>query len=165
MLAENILDLNELWECADKKVITQNVRQLLKDRGCQTFKEEWETLMQITGSAKYAVYAWLNYGREDVKIPFLKLCRIAEYYNVETENLLKGEKNMFTRKFAVTKCVDNNEEILKYFGEDEKDHALAYGAEVAKTNTEGVITCIRAIFDEDGNMKGKEARVFQVWGS
>ena len=165
MLAENILDLNELWECTDKKTITNNIRQLLKNQGCQTFNEEWETLMEITGSSKYAVYAWLNCGRADVKIPFLKLCKIADEYNINVENLLKGEKIMFTRKFAVTKCVGDNEEILKYFAEDEKDKALAYGAEIAKENTEGVITCIRAMFDEDGNIKGREARVFEVWES
>lgn len=70
---------------------------------------------------------------------------------------------MFEKKFAVTKTVGNDEKILKYFSEDEKAEALAYGAEVAKENTEGVITCIAARFDEDGNMKNGECEVFEVW--
>lgn len=70
---------------------------------------------------------------------------------------------MFEKKFAITKTVGNDEKILKYFGEDEKAAAMAYGAEVAKENTEGVIACIMARFDEDGNMKGSECEVFEVW--
>ena len=72
---------------------------------------------------------------------------------------------MFERKFAVTRTVKNNEVILKFFGEDQKQEALAYGAEVAKTNEEGVIACIEARFDENGNMKNRECRVFEVWES
>ncbi len=70
---------------------------------------------------------------------------------------------MFEKKIAVTKSIGNDEKILKYFGEDEKSAALAYGAEVAKTNTDGVITCIMARFDENGNMKDGECEVFEVW--
>lgn len=70
---------------------------------------------------------------------------------------------MFEKKFAVTKIVDNDEKILKFFGEDEKTSALTYGAEVAKENTNGVISCILAWFDEGGNRKNGECEVFEVW--
>lgn len=70
---------------------------------------------------------------------------------------------MFEKKFAVTKTIGNDEEILKYFGEDEKAEALAYGEEIAKNNTEGVIACILAQFDKDGNKKNNECEVFEVW--
>lgn len=75
----------------------------------------------------------------------------------------KGE-NMFEKKFAITKTVGNDEKILKFFDEDERAAALAYGADVAKKNTEGVVTCILSRFDENGNMKDNECEVFEVWG-
>lgn len=77
--------------------------------------------------------------------------------------LRDGGNEMFEKKFAVTKTVGNNEKILKYFGEDEKAAALAYGAEVAKENTDGVISCILTRFDENGNKKDGECEVFEVW--
>lgn len=70
---------------------------------------------------------------------------------------------MFEKRFAITKTVGNDEKILKFFGEDEKAAALAYGAEVAKKNTDGVITCILARFDKDDNKKNNECEVFEVW--
>lgn len=70
------------------------------------------------------------------------------------------------RKFAVTKVVGNREEVLKVF-DDDKQAALAYGAEVAKTNTEGVITCVKAPFADNGKMAvtGVNIEVFEVWDS
>ena len=70
---------------------------------------------------------------------------------------------MYEREFAVTKCIGNTEHIIKRFREDEKEAALACGKEVAKTNTEGVITCVRARFDENGHYMNGECEVFQVW--
>lgn len=83
--------------------------------------------------------------------------------NTDITKLLFGGKDMFEKKFAVTKTVGNDEKILKYFGEDEKAEALAYGANIAKENSEGVISCILARFDRDGNKKNNECEVFEVW--
>lgn len=74
---KDILMLNELWGNTDSDTITNNVMQLLENNGCKSFKERWQKLSEITGSNKYAVHAWLNHGRSNVKIPFLKLCTIA----------------------------------------------------------------------------------------
>ena len=78
-------------------------------------------------------------------------------------NFTFGGKDMFEKKFAITRTVGNDETILKYFDEDEKAEALAYGADVAKENSEGVIACILARFDEDGNKENNECAVFEVW--
>lgn len=161
--AENILTLNELWERTSGEIIAENVKMLLFANGYKKSYEVWENLVKITGSNKHAVYAWLNRARTDVKIPFLKLCKIAEVYNIEIIKLLTGGNFMFEKKFAVTRTIGNNEEILKTFGENEKEAAIAYGAEVAKTNENGVIACIFASFDENGNMYNRECRIFEVW--
>ena len=70
---------------------------------------------------------------------------------------------MYQKKFAVVKVLQNKEIILKFFKEDEKEAAKAYGAEVAKTNTQGLITCILAWFDEDNHTRSRECAVFEVW--
>ena len=163
--ASEIISLNEMWEQTDSQTIADNVESLLDQNGFKSSADKWERLMEITNSSKHAVYAWMNRGRQNVKIPFLKLCEIAKAYDVEVETLLIGGSYMFERKFAVTRTVKNNEVVLKFFGEDQKQEALAYGAEVAKTNKEGVIACIEAQFDENGNMKNRECRVFEVWES
>lgn len=161
--AKNILELNQLWSEADSNTIADNVEDALVEDGCTSFSSRLDRLCEITNSNRHAVYAWINHGRTNVKIPFLKLCMIAEALNMNVKELLFGGKNMFEKKFAVTKTVGNDEKILKYFGEDEKEAALAYGAEVAKGNTDGVISCILARFDENGNKKNNECEVFEVW--
>ena len=153
--------LNEMWDKTDSGVITENVVKLLAEDGYNTFTERWKRLMDITGSTKHAVYAWLNRGRTDIKIPFLKLCLIADTYNIEVSKLIGGNYIM-EKKYAITRTVGNNEEVLKVFGSD-KQAALAYGAEVAKDNSEGVIACVYALFNEEGKMFGGNCRVFEVW--
>lgn len=161
--AKNILELNQLWNEADSNTIADNVEDALKAHDCKSFGERMEKLIDITNSSKHAVYAWLNRGRRNVKIPFLKLCMIAESLDMDVKELLSGGKNMFEKKFAIVKTIGNDETVLKYFDEDEKDAAIAYGVEVAKGNTDGVIVCFLARFDEDGNIKDNEREVFEVW--
>ncbi|MCD7828052.1 MAG: DUF4205 domain-containing protein [Clostridiales bacterium] len=66
------------------------------------------------------------------------------------------------RKFAVIRVVGNDEEVLKVF-DDDKQAALAYGAEIAKNNTDGVIACVQAFFNEENKMCTSQFRVFEVW--
>lgn len=160
---KDILMLNELWNNTDSNTITNNVIRLLENNGCKSFSERWQKLSEITGSTKHAVYAWLNHGRSNVKIPFLKLCTIAEVYGIEVSKLLTGGNYHMKRKYAITRTVGNNEVVLKVFDENRKDEALAYGAEIAKSNTEGVISCVFALFNEDGKMNNHDVRVFEVW--
>lgn len=86
--AKDILMLNEMWKKAGSNTITDNIIRLLEENGLKTFSEKLEKLIEITGSSKHAVYAWLNHGRTDVKIPFLKLCTIAEFYGIDILRLL-----------------------------------------------------------------------------
>lgn len=160
--SKDILMLNELWNNTDSNTITNNVIQLLENNGCQSFSERWQKLSEITGSTKHAVYAWLNHGRSNVKIPFLKLCIIAEVYGIEISKLLTGGNYHMERKYAITRTIDNNEVVLKSFDENCKDEAIAYGAEVAKTNTQGVISCVFAylMMRQNGIII---SRVFEVW--
>lgn len=161
--AKNVLELNELWNKLDSNTIADNVEAALEQDGWTSFGSKMEKLSEITNSSRHAVYAWLNHGRTNVKIPFLKLCMIADALNTDITKLLSGGNDMFEKKFAVTKTIGNDEKILKYFGEDEKVAALSYGAEIAKGNVDGVITCILARFDKNGNKKNGECEVFEVW--
>ena len=70
---------------------------------------------------------------------------------------------MMQRQFAVTRVNGNEETVLKLFGENEKAAAIAYGAEVAKDNTSGIITCVQALFDVERKRMSSSCRVFEVW--
>ena len=76
--AKNVLELNKLWNKADSNTIAGNVEDVLISYGYDTFASRMEKLVTITNSSAHAVYAWLNHGRINVKIPFLKLCMIAK---------------------------------------------------------------------------------------
>lgn len=85
-LAREYLQLNELWSKTDKNIISDNVRKYIGDNipECQnSFNVLWDNLVEITGSTRYTVYAWLNRSRSNVKIPLLKLCMIADKLNVD----------------------------------------------------------------------------------
>ncbi len=70
---------------------------------------------------------------------------------------------MFERKFAITRTVKNDEEILQYF--TTKDEAISYAESAAETNTEGVIAVIEAEFNSEGVMYNNTCRVYRVFES
>lgn len=70
---------------------------------------------------------------------------------------------MYQKKFAVTRVVENDETILKFFMEDEKEAAKVFGTEIAKKNSKGVIICLLAWFDEKNHIKNNEREIFEVW--
>lgn len=70
---------------------------------------------------------------------------------------------MYKEQFAITKTIGNEETVIRYFGVTEKDSACRAGEEIAKFNTEGVIACVLAYFDQRGKMKDGTCRVFSVW--
>ena len=161
--AEKIIEIHEKWINTSSNVIADNLNNILDKMGYNTWAKKMELLSRITDSSKHTTYAWLNHGRKNVKIPFLKVCMIAKELKIDINKILYGEKSMFEKKFAVTRTVGNNEKILKFFNEDEKEEALLYGAAVAKDNTEGVITCMLAQFDKKNRMKNEECEVYEVW--
>lgn len=91
-LAARILSANKQWEQTSKATIAENVEQYLyvKFPECKTsYKVKMEKLQEISGSQKNTVYAWVNRSREDVKVPFIKLCKIAKALDVDIEDMLK----------------------------------------------------------------------------
>lgn len=90
MEARYILELNAKWKNTDKNIIADNVEEILTKNGFNSFSSKLDKLTEVTESSKHAVYAWLNHGRSNVKIPFLKLCMIADVFNVSMKDLLKG---------------------------------------------------------------------------
>ena len=92
-IAEEILNINELWENTDKITMAENVEYFLclKYPECKAYKAKMKRLEEITGSQKDSVYAWINRSRGRVKVPLLKLCKIALALNVDI-------KEMFVRR-------------------------------------------------------------------
>ena len=48
-----------------------------------------EKISEITGSKPDTVFAWFNRGRPNVKVPFLKLCKIADYLGSDVAEFFK----------------------------------------------------------------------------
>ena len=90
--AAKILKLNRLWKELDSDVIMNNVEVVLSLKGYKSFSERTEKLAEITNSKLQTVYAWINRGRMDVKVPFIKLCMIANALNVDIEKLLSTDE-------------------------------------------------------------------------
>lgn len=91
-LSAEILSLNKLWEQMSKATIAENVEKYLyiKFPECKTsYNSKMEKLQEISGSQKNTVYAWVNRSRKNVKVPFLKLCKIADALDVDIQDLLK----------------------------------------------------------------------------
>lgn len=90
-IAAMILDYNDQWKQADSSVIADNVEKCIigKYPECSaTFESRWSKLTEISGAKRQTVYAWLNRSRPDVKIPFLKLCKIAVALDADLADLL-----------------------------------------------------------------------------
>lgn len=88
-IAKEVLNINDLWENTNKEIITENVEYFLcsKFPECQAYKPKMKKLEEITGSKKDTIYAWLNRSRTNVKIPLLKLCKIATDLDVNIEEM------------------------------------------------------------------------------
>lgn len=88
-IATEILNINRLWESTDKITIAENVEYFLcsKFPDCSTYNAKMEKLKEITGSRKDTIYAWINRSRGNVKVPFLKLCKIASELDVDIREM------------------------------------------------------------------------------
>ena len=93
---KKVLELNEMWENADSNTIAENVKEFLAESGHDSFSARMKKLIEITGSSSHTVYAWMNRSRTNVKIPFLKLCMIAEALEKDVEEML--QVTMFNKR-------------------------------------------------------------------
>lgn len=87
-ITEEIIRLEKQWNEMSSKALTENVKAILISRGYTAYKERLNILMEITGSSKFAVGAWFNTSRNNVKIPFLKVCQIADFFNIDLYRVL-----------------------------------------------------------------------------
>lgn len=93
-LAEEYIYLNNLWEDADKDVVLDNIERVFGDIKEPPNKDNTlKSIMKITGTSYYAVYAWFNRSRENVKVPLLKLCELSEGIHVDVLDLLTCKEN------------------------------------------------------------------------
>lgn len=90
-VAEEYLQLTELWNTAQKETIINNIVRYLgkKYPECEMFQEQCAKLAELTQSNRHTVYAWLNRSRDNVKIPLIKLCIVAEALNTDVIDFLK----------------------------------------------------------------------------
>ena len=78
-LARDYIELTELWENTDKDFMIDNIERII---GHPTSKDI-DYLAKITNVSNHTVLAWFNRSRSNVKIPLIKLCILADYFNVD----------------------------------------------------------------------------------
>lgn len=83
-IAREYLELTDMWDKTDKKIIIDNLTKLLCEKypKCQKINYKKDILARVTNSNIHTVYAWLNSSRANVKIPLLKLCMVATHLDV-----------------------------------------------------------------------------------
>lgn len=86
--AKEILELENKWQQMDSRSLIDNVRSILYCHNYVRYTDQYKVMMEITDSKKHTAEAWMNGGREDVKIPFLKLCKIVSYYGLDIDKVL-----------------------------------------------------------------------------
>lgn len=90
-VAAEYIALNEIWNNTSKETIVVNVIKYITQvfPECDTSTAQQKRIAEITDSKIHTVYAWINLSREQVKIPLLKLCVIADTLNVDIMKLLE----------------------------------------------------------------------------
>lgn len=93
-MARNYIELTDLWESTPKSVMADNIERYfgysMMFRGHKDDTRIKE-LTSITGATNHAVSAWLNRSRENVKVPLYKLCKIADYLDIDVRQLLSAD--------------------------------------------------------------------------
>ena len=160
---EKIIELWDTYDQYDSATLALKVDGYLKEQGLDNFVKRTEFLTEVTGLSDQGVFAWFNKGRK-VKIPFVKLCKIALALNMEVEEILKGEKYMYEKKYLVTLVEGNNEKVLKAFAADEREQANAYGREEAvKKPDNSVVACYGAYVDKDYHIRAGRREIVEIW--
>jgi len=87
--AKEIIETESKWQRIDSVVLIDNLIEELNKLQFDTYKQRVQLLAELTGSTKYTVEAWINSGRRNIKVPFLKLCRIASELDLDIDKLLE----------------------------------------------------------------------------
>lgn len=99
-IAKEILTYYERWERIDKNDLVSRIKENVSAvyPECKNWLDHGTTrgssaalmarLMRMTDSKKEAVYSWINLSRGSTKIPFVKLCKLADALNVELSKFL-----------------------------------------------------------------------------
>lgn len=119
MTARECLDLHALYESTPKEVIADNINRLFGyyDDARTTSRynptnKRTRVLCKITNTCRYTVLAWMNLSREDVKVPILKLCVIAEAFGVNITDLLSSDPSWYLNNEQLRKQLDNRVEHM-----------------------------------------------------
>lgn len=148
-LAKSYIELTDLWELTPKSVMADNIERYfgysMMFRGHKDDTRIKE-LTSVTGATNHAVNAWLNRSRDNVKVPLYKLCKIADYLDVDVRQLLSAdttnnrnwdvEDNVTVRQANMFKQINES----KYF-------------QNGTWNIAALIECIDSLEDYSGNDK------------
>ncbi|MGI6172395.1 MAG: hypothetical protein ACOYI8_00675 [Christensenellales bacterium] len=100
MLADDILRLHAIWDENGKQITVQNLEALFSVTP-MTYFDRARLMGKITSSSEHTAQAWLNLGRMNVKIPLIKLCRIAQFFGISVDDLLRTNTSWLTEELKI----------------------------------------------------------------
>ena len=113
MTARECLELHALYESTPKEVVASNINRIFGyydiERTTSRFNpgnKRTRVLCKITDTCRYTVLGWMNLSREDVRIPLLKLCVIAETFGVNITDLLSSDPSWYLDNEQLRKRLD-----------------------------------------------------------
>lgn len=113
-LAEEFIKYESMHRNTDKTVISSNVLKYVDKKYpfCEGIQNrELDILAEITGENRQTVWAWANKSRQNVKVPFLKLCKICTLLDVDITEMLEPEgENVTELVFKERENVLNSEQ-------------------------------------------------------
>lgn len=111
-LAKDYIELTELWENTDKAFVIDNIERLIgyPVRGHKNAMRI-NTLAKVANATNHTVVAWLNRSRTNVKIPLIKLCMLADYFNVDIRAIL-SQKLACNRDWDSFVTIDNRQKQM-----------------------------------------------------
>jgi len=86
--AKDIIEVYDKREQTDSRIISENIEKILVEHGYTTRDEQIKWLAKTTESSIHACHSWLNASR-GIKIPFIKMCIVANVLDVDLEELLE----------------------------------------------------------------------------
>jgi len=160
-IEKKIIQLHQKWDDTPSFVIANNIdRILIEDRKIARWKDRMEYLAYLTSSTKHAAYSWMNNGRAKIKIPFIKLCVLADKLNMSVEKLMEDNT---MEKFCIDLIKGDTKKTLAEF--DTKDEAFAAGEKYRADHPDeqGSYVCNGYRYNADGNRWETSWRQYKKW--
>lgn len=116
-LAREYINLTDLWENTDKNIVISNIERVFGEAKESQRRKDSTKLKALAKMADVGIHtavAWTNHSRQEVKIPLLRLCMIADCLKIDVRKLLTDRGDWREDDSLSSRQVQMYEIIRKY---------------------------------------------------